>query len=188
MAGLGAGAATAHVHRVPIPMRFRVHLVVAALALAACSDATAPSAAARPLVGSWRHAQAMDGWSTATTYRFGSNGAFLLEIDDYGLDGRPADGLSAYTLLAGSYTVEGDQLVLRTAVMVAWDSFYGADSPPQTTRFDAPKPQAIPFEIAGDSLRLTLTSYPADAPVTSISTFYRQPCVTSRVPLPVDCS
>jgi hypothetical protein len=97
----------------------------------------------------------------------------------YGLyTGQAAAELSAFSREEGLFRAEGDSLFMEAKRLVAWDRFYGADSPERVYEpypyGDAPLDGAR-LEFRGDRLALYYITYPADAPVPTTQEYARVP-------------
>jgi len=142
--------------------------VLGFVALSSCENATGVDGS--ELVGSWRE-ETIRLSPTGTlerTFSFGSSGEFTWGGQSFGVyTGQPANQLSAYFRIEGSYRVDSGKLILSPRRSVTWDRFYGASSP---ERVEEVSGNSGYFDNAMYSVRrgvLTLhyTSYPADAPV-----------------------
>lgn len=121
------------------------------------------------LVGDWATSPAMlspRGWHQYHL-TFTAKGSYRSEVRSYGVyELQPAAELSDFSREEGSFSVEGDRLVMEAERLVVWDRFYGADSPVQVYEpypygnapFDGAR-----FEIRDRRLILHYFSYPADA-------------------------
>jgi hypothetical protein len=107
---------------------------------------------------------------------FNRLGAFTAEVRTYGLySGQDRTELTASSLTAGTFEVDGGRLIMRPSRLTTWDSW-----PPARLEVHDPYPWGdtlfddARFEIVGgDILRLSYTSYPFDAPVATKRTFRR---------------
>jgi hypothetical protein len=149
---------------------FRLALVIAAVG---CSDATGP---ASPLVGEWI-------WGPETLQprghlnsilSFSSNGTFTLRTQLYGIyPGESPGQLSSYTHTSGTYTTDGDRLVLTGQRTAIWDAFYGPNSPERVENVTTSVFDQARYRIVGFHLILDYLIYPADAPEPATRTFSR---------------
>jgi hypothetical protein len=155
--------------------------VMSALCLAflsvatACSEAT-PTGVASPLVGEWtspRENLQPNGTLTRDLVISGT-GEFTYRTNMYGIygGGSPAT-LAAYTQTSGTYTIDGDKLVLTANRIATWDSFYGATSPERVEQVNQIVFDQARFNIVGWILTLDYVSYPADAPEPTRLAFVR---------------
>jgi hypothetical protein len=158
-------------------MRRRSSMIVTlVLPLAvACDSATSPESA---LAGRW--ATEREGLSPAGSYQSFltfEGPTFASEVRSYGLlQGQGPNDVSAYSRTEGTFRVEGDRLHFSPTRLVTWDGFYGVTSP---ERVESPYPWGSLFDNARFSIRLNrLTlqylSYPADAPVETSRSYWRQ--------------
>ena len=140
--------------------------------VASCTDATGSRAG---LNGSWINRENMSpaGYFT-TQLTFAADGTFTDAVRSFGCyAGQSRDDLCAYTIMSGTYSIEGDQLKIGVNRIASWDRFYGADSPEtvqivNTTLFDQSH-----FRITALTLTLDYVTYPADAPVPTTNVFIR---------------
>jgi len=86
--------------------------------------------------------------------------------------GSPAT-LAAYTQTSGTYTIDGDKLVLAANRIATWDSFYGATSPERVEQVNQIVFDQARFNIVGWILTLDYVSYPAAAPEPTRLAFVR---------------
>ena len=127
-------------------------------------------AGSNEIVGSWH--QASQQLSPFGTYEFRvtftQGGRFTTDGRMYGVyGGRPPKELSSYSKTEGTYSTDGDRLILSPQRLTSWDRFYGASSP---ERVDEPYPYSgyfddARYEVSGSTLTLRYTTYPADAPI-----------------------
>lgn len=136
----------------------------------ACTDASAPRVAS-DLVGRWVTDPvdlSPNGWYE-TRLSFGSDGSYVFEVRDYGFyPGQTRDILSAYTVIEGTYRVDGDSIHRTARRETTWDSFYGMSSAPTVRAIDPSNyflNTSSKYTIVGSRLILDYYTYPADAPV-----------------------
>jgi hypothetical protein len=87
--------------------------------------------------------------------------------------GQSNNDLSSYSIMSGTYKVEGDQLQINITHTVVWDRFYGANSPETVQTVNITVFDQTHFRIVGPMLTLDYVSYPADAPVPTTKSFIR---------------
>lgn len=153
-------------------------LILATSVAVACATPTSP--ATSELDGTW-----VSGPETASprgfaerSITFGPGDAYRSEVRTYGIyPGQPANELSSYGRIEGTYGVVGDRLTVQPARLVEWDRFYGAASPERVIE-PCPYQRMIDddrFEVRGRQLTLYVTTYPADAAVPTTMVFTRAP-------------
>jgi hypothetical protein len=142
--------------------------------VAACESATAPAASVEGRWASPREALSPTGSHQSFLTFHGD--AFTLEVRSYGIyPGQKLTDLAAYSRTEGTFRVDGDRLEFSPLRLVTWDSFYGATSP---ERVESPYPWGSLFDdarfaVRSNRLDLYYTIYPADAPVSTSSTYFR---------------
>ena len=155
---------------------------VLAVGTAACGDSSiaAPDPAAAVLNGRWElPALAMPpAGRLEYALTFASPDRFTWDIRSFGMyPGQPADELSSYSRLQGTYETNGASLDLTPRRVVTWDRFYGVNS---RERREDPSWYAdifdqATFKVEGDELTIDLVTYPADAPEPARVTYFRAP-------------
>jgi hypothetical protein len=146
----------------------RAFLALATVAIcASCSSSTDPSAA-DDIVGSWvADSAASPTGSYVRQLILRPEGKFMLDLRSFGLyDNQEPDELSGYERTSGTFTVDGDRLILQPEWLAVWDFSFGRDAP-QTIY--APYPEEhfyddAHFHIQGDTLTLDFTLYEAGSP------------------------
>ena len=149
---------------------FVLYLAVVA-GITSCANSTSPEVS---LIGNWAVNESLSPGHYTTQLTFAGDGTFTDAVRMFGsYPGQSNNDLSSYSIMSGTYKVNGDQLQTNITRIAVWDRFYGANSPEtvhtvNTTVFDQTH-----FRIVGPMLTLDYVSYPADAPVPTTKTFIR---------------
>ena len=142
----------------------------------ACSTSTEPKRTTNDLVGGW-FAPTEDLHPTGTlnrTLSFAGDGTFQYTVNMYGIyGGTPPGQLAAFTIMKGTYTVDGDRVIMTATRQITWDSFYGPASQPIEHTVNQPLFDQAHFTVLSNALVLNYLSYPADAPVATTMAFIR---------------
>jgi hypothetical protein len=158
-------------------MRFRAATIITfVLPLGiACHSPTSPESA---LAGRWAtERESLSPAGSHQSFLTFSGGAFAFEVRSFGLyQGQRSNDLSAYSRTEGTFRIEGDRLNFSPARLVTWDRFFGPTSP---ERVETPYPwgslfDSTRFTVRVNRLTLRYLSYPADAPVETTRTYWRQ--------------
>jgi hypothetical protein len=139
----------------------------------ACTNTTGSEAR---LIGDWvkRENLSPSGYYT-TQLSFAEDGTFTDAVRDFGCyPGQSRDDPCAYTIMSGTYTIEGDQLRMNVSRIATWDrGFNGPGSPEVVRNVNSTVFDSSHFRIAGLLLTLDYLSFPADAAVATTATFVR---------------
>ena len=148
---------------------------ISAVATLGCSDTLAPVPG--NLVGTW--VSAPSALQPQGSYRrhllFTTGGRFAAEVRSYGVyPGQPADQLSHFSRIEGTFRRDGDRLLFDPERHIWWDRFYGANSP---VHVEQPYPGGLfddaVYELEPDRLTIRYTVYPADAPEPATAVYRR---------------
>jgi hypothetical protein len=157
-------------------MRPAMSVVCLALVALACDNQPVAPKVVSPLVGDWVAPTENLHPKGTMTRRLGisESGEFTFRTDMFGIyPGQNPSYLSAYTRMTGTFTIDGDKLVLTATRVATWDSFYGAGSQERVETVNTVLLDQAHFGIVGQTLTLNYVSYPADAPVPTTMSFTR---------------
>jgi hypothetical protein len=139
--------------------------------ITSCTNSTSPEAS---LVGNWAVSESTSPGYYTTQLTFAGDGTFTDAVRMFGsYPGQSKNDLSSYTIMSGTYKVDGDQLQTNITHTVVWDRFYGANSPETVQTVNPTVFDQTHFRILGPMLTLNYVSYPADAPVPTTKTLIR---------------
>jgi len=149
---------------------FALYLAVVA-GIASCTNSTSPEAS---LIGNWSVSESLNIGHYTTQLTFAGDGTFTDAVRIFGAyPGQSNNDLSSYSIMSGTYKVDGDRLQTNITHTVVWDRFYGANSPETVQTVNITLFDQTHFRIVGPMLTLNYVSYPADAPVSTTKTFIR---------------
>jgi hypothetical protein len=149
---------------------FILYLAVIA-GITSCTSSTSPEAS---LIGNWSVSESLSPGHYTTQLTFAGDGTFTDAVRIFGsYGGQSNNDLSSYSIMSGTYKVEGDQLQINITHTVVWDRFYGANSPETVQTVNITVFDQTHFRIVGPMLTLDYVSYPADAPVPTTKSFIR---------------
>ncbi len=140
----------------PLP-RLLALACVSFVALSGCTDPIAP--APRDLVGRWVSAplELLPQGMYQQHLLFTTGRRFAVEWRSHGsYPGQPADQLSGFQRIEGTFRRDGDQLMFEPERLLWWDRFYGRNSP---VRVEQPYKgggvfEDAVFEVTGDRLTI----------------------------------
>lgn len=153
-------------------------LVLCLALLAGCrSETTAVQETESRLVGMWnsKTEPLSPAGTTSGSLYFGADGVFVLQAVTFGtLPGQAPYQVSSRSFTFGRYQASGERIAF------APDSLVTTDASGANRTVQKPYPYAgflddATFEIVGFELRLSYTTYPADAPVRTRRSFFRFP-------------
>lgn len=148
---------------------------VAAAGCGSANDLTNPVQQPSDLVGSWhtdRESVAPSG-SYQTTLSFTADGHYTYEERWYGIySGEPADEVSAYSRVTGTFNASNGALTDHPAQLVWWDRAEGASAAEHTQTANADD-NVFPdghYSISGTQLTLQFTGDPGEGTLTAVFT------------------
>jgi hypothetical protein len=152
----------------------RASFVLYLAVVAGITSCTPSTDSETSLIGNWSVRESLGPGYYTTQLTFAGDGTFTDAVRNFGsYPGQSKDDLSSYTIMSGTYKVEGDQLQTNITHIAVWDRFYGANSPETVQTVNTTVFDQTHFRIVGPMLTLDYVSYPADAPVPTTMTFVR---------------
>ena len=149
---------------------FALYVAVVA-GITSCTSSTSSEAS---LIGNWSVSESLSPGHYTTQLTFAGDGTFTDAVRIFGsYGGQSNNDLSSYSIMSGTYKVEGDKLQTNITHTVVWDRFYGANSPETVQTVNITVFDQTHFRIVGQMLTLDYLSYPADAPVPTTKSFIR---------------
>ncbi len=151
---------------------FWLYLLSGLLLLAACRKESVPPTV---LLGTWTESvEGSAGEHFVNQLTFNADHTFVWKVSSYGsYRGQGATELSAWSEFRGKVVQQENILVFTTEETTWWDKFY-PDMEPKTEKTTQHLFDDCSFTRSGRRLELVYTIYPADAPVSTRKTFYRQ--------------
>ena len=152
----------------------RISFVLYLAVVAGTTSCTSSTSSEASLIGNWAVSESVSPGHYTTQLTFAGDGTFTDAVRIFGsYPGQSSNDLSSYSIMSGTYKVEGDQLQTNITHTVVWDRFYGANSPETVQTVNTTVFDQTHFRIVGPMLTLDYVSYPADAPVPTTKTFIR---------------
>lgn len=151
---------------------FWLCLLSGLLLLAACrKESVRPPA----LLGTWTESvEGSAGGRFVNQLTFNADHTFAWKVSSYGsYPGQGANELSAWSEFRGKVVQRENTLVFTTEESTYWDKFYPGMEP-KTEKTTQRLFDDCSFTQSGRRLELVYTTYPADAPVSTRKTFYKQ--------------